>query len=625
MATGGLEHEPRLATFSGRPSASPSGKRSAPAAGAQAPLNASQFAAPPSSSSATIAGILAESTLSAPTGSTLLHALALAGVLALVRLAWNFANGRDLFLDSWVLVHVLEVAGGETPRLPRATLTLQYPLSYLPALPLAQLVGAFAAVKYAYPLFVSLAVAPAYLLTRRGPAPLLGALAMLALPDLAVKAMTGTPQAVALPLYLLALYFALSRRRLPFLLLATAILFTHHLTGMVTLVTYYSVWVLPHSREPGFWRREWPCLLFFGCWPLYWAWTFYLTDQSYIWPIFLTLTAVVGGASALLLYFAAPLLSRLLDATGERVAALSPAALLVVAGLAAAIGWLLSDAALESPGLASAAAANRAVVALYAALLLVTAAAVLARRHLGLALLAGTLAWLGFVVLPAGCHRVFDGLRLADYAILAGLVALLAPGLHARWTAQVAALAIACALLAGGIRLGFGHERLFAHTAGEYEAVHWLRANAAPYESVASDTKMSLLVLGEGRRNATFEGSWWLFDGSPLAPMLAALNAAPQFRERPIRYVLLADYMFERGADVGWFGSTAIAGRDLTRQLDALGTRAYEGGGATIWRLDAAATAGTAPPSPRRQGDLDVFLTRLFGVVPFVGRSGVCN
>ena len=137
----------------------------------------------------------------------------MAAVLAAARVLWNATHPHDLFIDSWVLVHVLEVAGRETERLPRGMLTLLYPLSYLPFLPVAKLVGALPTVGLVYPIVASLAAVPASLITRGGPAPIAGVAAMLLLPDLAVKALTGTPQAVALPLFVLALFLALSGRR----------------------------------------------------------------------------------------------------------------------------------------------------------------------------------------------------------------------------------------------------------------------------------------------------------------------------------------------------------------------------------------------------------------------------
>src|SRR5688572_11624079 len=282
---------------------------------------------------------------------TLVVGLALAGLLAALRIAWNLAYDNDLFLDSWVLVHVLDVLGGGADRMPRATLTLEYPLSYLPTLPVSVLLGPADTVKYVYPIIASLAAVPAYAMLRHGPAPVLGVFALLLLPDLAVKGLTGTPQGIALPLFVLAFYFALAENRPGFVLTAAAILFTHHLTGMVTLVVYYTVVAMPGSREPGWLNREAPYLLFFACWPLYWAWTFFQTDQSYIWPIFLTLATVAGGTSAILLYAAMPRVKGITEYVGVIVKRIP--AHIVVEGvtLVALVGWLLSTRTLDSPGL----------------------------------------------------------------------------------------------------------------------------------------------------------------------------------------------------------------------------------------------------------------------------------
>jgi hypothetical protein len=563
--------------------------------------------------------------VSLETRRTLAGGFAIAAALAFARIAWNLAYDHDLFLDSWVLVHVLDVLGGGADRLPRATLTLQYPLSYLPTLPLSYAFGPLFTVKYVYPALSSLAAVPAYAMVRRGPAPVLGVLAVLLLPDLAVKGLTGTPQGVALPLFVLAFYFALSGKRVAFVLTATAILFTHHLTGMVTLVLYYTVVAMPASHEHGWLKREWPYLLYFGCWPLYWAWTFYKTDQSYIWPIFLTLAIVAGGTSAIALYAAVPRIQRLMEWLGSRIERV-PAHLVVEGAiLLGLIGWLLSTRTLDSPGLSSAAMANRAVVAIYAALLFLCALAVLARRHLGMLLMFGTLGWLGFLIMPTGCHRVFDGLRLADYAILGGLVALFAPGLRARWRQPALIMAVALVLVAGGLRMEVGRARLFGITEGQYAAADWIGTNTPPGVSIASDTKMSLLILGQADRSATFEGSRWLFDGSPIGPTITALNGGPEFVAHPITHVLIADYMLTRGADVGWFGATTVVKPAMFDELDGIGQRVYQAGGVTIWQLDTTLTVGSGRRDFPHESALDTLTNRFFGALPLVGRGGVCD
>ena len=557
---------------------------------------------------------------------TLVVGLALAALLAALRIGWNLAYDNDLFLDSWVLVHVLDVLGGGADRMPRATLTLEYPLSYLPTLPISVLLGPADTVKYIYPVIASLAAVPAYAMLRHGPAPVLGVFALLLLPDLAVKGLTGTPQGIALPLFVLAFYFALAENRPGFVLTAAAILFTHHLTGMVTLVVYYTVVAMPGSREPGWLKREAPYLLFFACWPLYWAWTFFQTDQSYIWPIFLTLATVAGGTSAILLYAAMPRVKGITEYVGVIVKRIP--AHIVVEGviLVALVGWLLSTRTLDSPGLSSAAIANRAVVAIYAALLFICALAVLARGHLGLVLMCGTLGWLGFLVMPTGCHRVFDGLRLADYAILGGLVGLMAPGLDARWRQPAIVLAIALVFVSGALRMEVGRDRLFGITDGQYAAASWIEGNTEPGVSIATDTKMSLLILGEANRSATFEGSRWLFDGTPIGPTITTLNSeGPSFFDHPITHVMLTDYMVTRGADVGWFGATTVVRPEMYDELDRIGERVYVHDGVTIWALDQDRTTGDGRREFASKSALTVLTDRFFGALPIVGRGGVCD
>jgi hypothetical protein len=125
---------------------------------------------------------------------------------------------------------------------------------------------------------------------------------------------------------------------------------------------------------------------------------------------------------------------------------------------------------------------------------------------------------------------------------------------------------------------------------------------------------MSLLVLGEGGRNATFEGTWWLFDGSPVETYVAELNRNYRFRDRPIRYVLLSDYMLVRGAEVTWFSPTLKAGADLPDRLDGIGQRIYEKGGVTIWELERDRISATVPFTDRIDLTQDV-LDRLHGGV----------
>ena len=557
---------------------------------------------------------------------TLIVGLALAGVLAALRIGWNLAYDNDLFLDSWVLVHVLDVLGGGADRMPRATLTLEYPLSYLPTLPISVLLGPADTVKYVYPVIASLAAVPAYAMLRHGPAPVLGVFALLLLPDLAVKGLTGTPQGMALPLFVLAFYFAMAENRTGFVLTSAAILFTHHLTGMVTLVVYYTVVAMPGSREPGWLKSEAPYLLFFACWPLYWAWTFFQTDQSYIWPIFLTLATVAGGTSAVLLYAVMPRIKGITAYVGAIVKRIPPHIVIEGAILIGLVGWLLSTKTLDSPGLSSAAIANRAVVAIYAALLFICALAVLARGHLGLVLMFGTLGWLGFLVMPTGCHRVFDGLRLADYAILGGLVGLMAPGLEARWRQPAIVLAIALVFTAGALRMEVGRDRLFGITDGQYAAASWIEANTEPGVSIATDTKMSLLILGEANRSATFEGSRWLFDGTPIGPTITTLNSeGPSFFNHPITHVMLTDYMVTRGADVGWFGATTVVRPEMYDELDRIGERVYVHDGVTIWALDQDRTTGDGRREFASKSALTVLTDRFFGALPIVGRGGVCD
>ncbi|MBI2965181.1 MAG: hypothetical protein HYY34_03125 [Chloroflexi bacterium] len=532
--------------------------------------------------------------------------LVLAAGFALWRVGWNLAHPHDLFLDSWVLVHIMRVLDGDADPLPRSVLTLQYPLAYLPFVPFAKIFGPFATVKVIYAVAACLAAVPSYMLVRRGPMPAMGAVAILFIPDVVAKSLTGTPQGIAFPLFLLALYFALRRRRLPFVIAATAVLFTHHLTGLVTMVLYYATMVVPDVRNQGFLRREWPYLVYFGAWPFWWAWTFSNIDQSYLGPMMLVLVVGIGLPLAFIAYAAAPWLRSAVERSGERIASRGVLPVVVTTLAFAAISWLLAGAVVDSPGLSSSAIANRTVVAVYGAALALGFAAALARKDVALTSFILALLALGAATVLTGCQRVFDGLRLADFAAAGSLVALFAPASivfapassAARWVRRPLLVAIAVLLIAAGLlRMQSGYERLFAHTEGQAAAARWISENLPAKTSIATDTKMSLMVLGAGDHNATFEGTWWLFSGEPISPYVAALNRSGNFKQRPVEYALLADYMFDRGAEVAWFVPARLPDPGLTRELDDLGERVYDQDGITIWKLDGGSIARAAGPA----------------------------
>jgi hypothetical protein len=280
---------------------------------------------------------------------------------------------------------------------------------------------------------------------------------------------------------------------------------------------------------------------------------------------------------------------------GQWTDRLSTRTMVLVAGIAAVATGLLSGLLIHSPGLSEASVTNRVVVSIYGVVLLVGLFAALARRHTPLVLFAGSLLSLGAANNLLGCAPLFDGLRVTDYAAIAGLVALFAPGLTARWSNRTFTIGIALLiLLASGLRMASSHERLFAHTQGELAAAHWVSTNLPEYASVATDAKMSLLLLGAANRNATYEGTWWLFTDQPITPYIAVLNRGLRFFDRPIQFVLLSDYMFERGAEVTWFSPAMKASESLPERLDTIGEQVYDQDGVTIWELDASAVAAGA-------------------------------
>ncbi len=512
--------------------------------------------------------------------------LALAAALAAARVGWQLVRPDDLFLDSWVLVHILEVFNGEASPLPRATLTLQYPLSYLPFVIPARVIGALDTVKFVYPVVSSLAAIPAYMLVRRGMAPVAGVLALLFVPDVLVKALSGTPQGIAFVLFLFAVYFSIGKNRAAFTFTAIVVLLTHHLTGLAVLLLYYSVWVLPRTREPGFLRQEWPYLLLFSAWPLYWALTFAATNQWYLAPIFLGLVAVVGAPLGVGLYILLPAIRRAIRFTGSLAAGLSARRVVTIAALVAVTGWVVSGSLVDTPGLSSAGAANRMVAALYLGAVSLGFFAVLARRDEGLTIFLLAAGLFVTLILALGCRVFFDSLRLLDYILIVALAALFSPGLEGRWVSRgVLITAAVVVVLAGSIRLAFNYERLFAYTPGQVAAAQWIRANTEPGEAVATDTKMSLLILGRAARHATFEGTWWLFEAVAIGPYITALNDADRFRERPITYILIADYMIERGAEVAWFTPLARPSAAAIESIESIATAVYDQADVRIWKI----------------------------------------
>ena len=479
----------------------------------------------------------------------------------------------------------------------------------MPFLLFAKIWGGFDTVKYIYAAVSTLVVVPAYLIFRKGRAPALGAFAVLLFCDISFKTLTGTPQAVAIPLFVLALYFLLEGRHAAFVITAVAILFTHDLTGLVTIILYYTVWVLPRSRQPGFFRREWPYMLFFGLWPFYWAWTFSYSGQTYMVPVLLIFYFVVGLPACFFLYLATPYLHRKLDYWGQRSSGIKPVFVLggviVVSLLGYGLGLFLRLSILSQSSV-------------YTSLFAIICAAVIAlgvaglfkRRDIGMSLFIMALLCLAGLVLISGYDSIFDGLRLVDFILVSAIVVIFMGGLTGLWASRTLLFGImTMVILAYGIHFATGYSQMFSYTSGEYEAATWLEANSSVNVTIATDTKMSLLLLGVADRNATYEGSSWLFDSSTLKESIEELNEGQPvensaagkvilgqyttgsvgsntgFLKRPIRYVLIADYMMTSGADVSWFSAPLKPSADLEVVLDQLGNRVYSHDGVIIWQL----------------------------------------
>ncbi len=518
----------------------------------------------------------------------LITAFTIFGLVAAARIVWNLLRPDDLFLDSWVMVNVLEGINGQADILPRAALTLHYPLSYLPFLLPAKLLGAYATVKFVYPAAASLAAVPAYLMLRKGPLALAGTLAIVFAPDMGIKTLTGIPQTVALPLFLLALYYTMRQRHTLFVITAAAILFTHHLTGMVVLALYYSAWVLPRIRQAGFLKKELPYLVFFALWPFYWAYAFIAGGQASVAVVLLVLVLAVGLPGALALYWAFPRLQPLLARAGASLTRVSLREIAVAVAVAIAAGLPFMLILINSPGLSLRPIDSSLLIAFGLVLMVTGGAGMLARGNAGLTLFVLVITALGAMVLILGYRYVFDGLRLVDYIIPSLLVLLFAKGLEARWLNRYVLAAVALLVVGSfGLRLASSYQRFYTYSSGMIQAADWVRTNTPQNASIATDTKMSLMILGRGNRNATFEGTKWLFDNSPVETSITELNGQPPFQERPIEYVLLADYMFTQGAEVNWYSAMLKPPPSLPAELDELGTSVYSRDGVTIWDLEA--------------------------------------
>lgn len=537
--------------------------------------------------------------------------IALALGLGAARVGWNLLHPHDLFVDSWVMKNLLASLSLGLPPLPRTGLTLQYPLSYVPFLPFAGASGALWTVRVAYPLVASIAAIPARFLTERGPAPLLGALALLFLPDALLKAQSGTPQGVAAPLFLLAVHFALQGRRGPFLGVGLATLLTHHLTALAVLVLYYAVWILPEAGRRGWLRAQWPCLVFLALWPAYWTRAFCAGGQFYLASMFLALAVTAGLPLAAALAAAAPSLRRLAGRASQAIARADarrrPAGTWVA--LAAGLGvGAVGLSFLRTPGLPGGLSLSSPVALGYAMLGGVLGWTLVRRGDVRMLGFAGIMLLLSGLIWLLRLQAFFDGVRLFDHALMIGLVASFAPPhvdggppaapvRRADRRRSAAALAAAVVLL-GIVRFADAYPRLFTYSDADWAAARWIARHAPEGVTVATDARMSALVTGIGEHDATFEGSAWLFKGTALGGTIAALNREDAFRRRPIGFVLLDGRMLSEGANVGWFAAPLKPPSDLPRRLDRLGRRVYQEGETVVWQLDPVrlSSAGSAPP-----------------------------
>ncbi|MBX6351154.1 MAG: hypothetical protein IRZ11_06555, partial [Clostridia bacterium] len=538
---------------------------------------------------------------------------ALAAVVALVRVVWNAAHPLDLFTDSWPFAQLLGATADGGPVLARGRLTLFYPLAYLPFLPAAAAWGGAAAVRYAVPVWASVAVLPAVRLFSGGPAPLLAALALVSLPDASLKALTGTPQAVAEPLLVLALGLGSAGRRPAFLAVALATLATHHLSSLEVLVVYWAAFVAPKAARSGAraaWRAEWPGVLLFALWPAVWLGSFCAAGRADL-AALLTLAVALGGLPfALAATWAAPHLERLRGSLRARLLARRHGASILAA--AASLAALLASAWATPPGLSGGALGPLLALA-YAGLAgRLAPALVLADdpRPAALAFAAGALA---SIVLVLGLEPFFDPIRLGDLALAAGLLAAFGPpaatplsGERRRRTGlgprlRAAALALAVVAL-GAARIGASWDRLFDYTAADWQAARWLAAHGEPGTTVLADARLSALVTGVGGHDATFEGAAGFFLATDPEAALSALARSPAYAGAPLRYVLIDGRILAQGADVGWYRPPAPARPDLPARLDRVATRVFAKGDAVVWRLDPGRLPppGSAPrpPSP---------------------------
>lgn len=326
-------------------------------------------------------------------------------------------------------------------------------------------------------------------------------------------------------------------------------------------------------------------------------------------PVLLIFYFVVGLPACFFLYLATPYLHRKLDYWGQRSSGIKPVFVLggviVVSLLGYGLGLFLRLSILSQSSV-------------YTSLFAIICAAVIAlgvaglfkRRDIGMSLFIMALLCLAGLVLISGYDSIFDGLRLVDFILVSAIVVIFMGGLTGLWASRTLLFGImTMVILAYGIHFATGYSQMFSYTSGEYEAATWLEANSSVNVTIATDTKMSLLLLGVADRNATYEGSSWLFDSSTLKESIEELNEGQPvensaagkvilgqyttgsvgsntgFLKRPIRYVLIADYMMTSGADVSWFSAPLKPSADLEVVLDQLGNRVYSHDGVIIWQL----------------------------------------
>lgn len=528
-------------------------------------------------------------------------ALAVFAVSYAAKLIVNLTTPYLLLLDSWVLFHVLDAVANGYGVLPRGLSYFYYPVSYVPFVPFAKAFGALFTLKFIYPLFTSLAVIPAYgllsLYSNDRKKNALLALSIVFIDDFFIRSAGATPHGLALVFFFSSLYFLASKKPITFLLSASLTAMTHGLTSLVLGAFVVGHYMSVSGRKE---RVDYSYALFFPVLGAYW-----------------TLSNVLSGRGLLFLYtflkFAPALLGSFLLHTGfrrakliSRLSEIDEGKLRIYVFLVSALSFLFvlyysSHSFISHHGLLSA-----ILVPSYLILPALLLPPLLREKDIWLFSFILLAAWFaGSVLLRLNC--AFDAFRLLPFA----LVPLLVSSLRKPLRTSFIILAIMALTLVSHVIAVYPS---LAYTGKEYEAALWLKGNTEP-GTIATDTRLSAIFLGVGRRSASFEGTYWLFAQPDLKDFIYTFNKHdPKYKEYPIRYVALPYYALTSGADISWNSEDYKADEGIIGRLDGIGNKIFDNGEVGMWKVDEEKVKGGKEVYVKSGRDImDKLLSGLFG------------